>query len=100
MVRSRDRWTRGTYGDEMSPRGYIASGVGCCLLAVVVLLTIHSNDGLDQSIAQAQMAFGETPDGNNDWIGNVVALVLFAAGGVLLLIGAVGAGVRSGARKD
>lgn len=85
----------------MRPAGYIWTGIGCVALAVVVLVMAHSNDDLEAAIAQADYVLGNTPsrDSGDVWA-NLAALGLFAAGAVLILIGAVGAGVRAGRRED
>jgi hypothetical protein len=80
----------------MKPLGYIASGVGCAVLGVLVLFMAHSNDGVQDAMTQAQLAAGKTASPSSDGLANLIGLVLFLAAVVLILIGAIGAGVRAG----
>ena len=74
----------------MSPSGYIWSGIGCGALGVAFLSMAASNNDLQASITAA----GGDP--GSDAGLTLLGVVLLVAAVVLLLIGSVGAGVRSG----
>lgn len=83
----------------MRPGGYIGSGVASGLLGVVVIAVARADDDLESAIADAQYALGETPEASGDGLWYLIAFALFALAGVLILIGAIGAGIRAG-RSD
>lgn len=84
----------------MKSWGYIWTGIGCIAVAVILLLMVNSDDAMQESLARAQLALGETPDTESDLWAEIVALLLFAAAAVSILIGAIGLGVKAGRSDD
>jgi hypothetical protein len=78
----------------MSPSGYIWTGAGCGALGVAFLSAAASNNDL-----QAAMSAAGSDPGSDTGL-TLLGVVLLVAAVVLLLIGSVGAGVRSGRRDD
>lgn len=88
------------YRGRMNSRGYIGLGVLCAVVGLFVLMGAQSNDDVMDSLTQTQTAFGLTPDGGGDTGATIAAVVLFVVAGVLVLIGAIGTGVKAGKRED
>lgn len=84
----------------MNSRGYIGLGIVCAVVGLFVLMGAQSNNDVMDSLAQSQAAFGQTPDTGGDTGATIAAVVLFVVAGVLVLIGAIGAGVKAGKRED
>ena len=80
----------------MKPGGYFWIGGALAAVGVLVLLIAHSNDGVQQAMADYARSVGEKPEPSHDTAANLVAVGLFVVAGVLVLIGAIGTGVRSG----
>lgn len=83
----------------MKSGGYIGLGVGFAVVAVLVLLIAHSNDGVQQAMADYARTTGRTPAPSHDVAANLTALGLFLVAGVLILIGSIGTGIRAGRRQ-
>lgn len=78
----------------MSPSGYIWTGVGCGATGVAFLAMAASNNDLQDAINAAGGNSG------SDTGLTLLGVALLVAAVVLLLIGSVGAGVRSGRRDN
>lgn len=86
--------------DGMTPGGYIGSGIGCGVAGVVVVALAQADNDVEAAMRAAEYATGGTPSGSGDGFAYLIALALFAAAVVLILIGAIGAGVRAGRPSD
>jgi hypothetical protein len=85
----------------MKAAGYIGTGVGCGVLATLVLAMANTDDEFWNSAARAQALMGDEPEPPpSDLVWELLALGLYAASGILVLVGIIGLGVRVGQRPD